>query len=119
MCFNKFYIEYMDDAFNGLNLLNVKLFQAILANTNHIRIRRVEDYNFCLSSFISIVQNSKRDIKYDIQAETSYNESSWLFDCSSSSIVSEYREKQHNITYEKTEFNSIFFDNIYINKRCV
>ena len=119
---NKCYIEYIDN-FHGLrslNLLNVKLLQAIFPNLDHIKMTEVNDYEFCLSSFLSIIQDSTRNIEYQIQAcrgGLDDDQDTWLFEIPRS-IVSEYKQKQYNIEYEETGTYTCY-DNLFINRQCV
>ena len=70
-----------------------------------------DEYKFSLLSFLSIIQDSKRNILYHMQT----SENSWLCGCLSSAIVSKYKEKQYNIKYEKGRMA----DNILITRECI
>ena len=116
---DKYYVEYKNDSFKGLNLLNIQLFQRLFRNINIIEIivyhyGMDSNYSFDLLSFLKLIQDQKTNIKYHIQAVKIRYKDSWLCRCLTPFVTSSYKHKQWIIKYERTGDWSQH-DNIFIN----
>ena len=93
----------------------------MFTNVNQIKIdlhKSAYKYKFDLYSLLSVIQDSKRDIKYHIQASRGLGDEddpmdAWLSSFLSTEVVSAYKEKQSHIEYQKTQFLRTY-DNIFI-----